>query len=186
MGALAVGEQLQGLIEFGGREVLLIPALLEALGQIGEAGHRRRGRGVLGLVGGVIGGEVRDGLRQRCRSRRARTTAKSTCRHSVWMTGAIPAALIFSLFASNSAQVLGTLKPELLVDLLVVEDAAAHRRAARHAEDLPVLRYGRQERLLNVGDEGLLREVDQRFGWLEGLEQRAGVVPDRFSALTLI
>ena len=49
---------------------------------------------------------------------------------------------------------------------------------ARHAEDLPVLRHGGEERLDDVGDERLLREVDERVGRIQGLEQRAGVVPE--------
>ena len=52
------------------------------------------------------------------------------------------------------------------------------RRAGRHAKDLSILRHGGEERFDDVGNERLLREVDQRVGRMQCLKQRAGIVPE--------
>ena len=55
--------------------------------------------------------QSRDRRPRRCSSQRARTVGKSRLSPNVAITGAIPAALIASLLAANSAQVVGTDRP---------------------------------------------------------------------------
>jgi hypothetical protein len=71
---------------------------------------------------------------------------------------------------------LGDLEAELLVDLLVVEDAPAEGAAERGAVDLVVRRHARQERLVGGLDERLVGERLEVLLRLEGLEERARVV----------
>ena len=79
----AVSEQLQSLFEFCGREVLLVPTLLKAFLQIGEAVHRLRDCGVLGFVGGVVRGEGRVGLRDIVVVSEHEQLGSPVCRHTL-------------------------------------------------------------------------------------------------------
>ena len=96
----------------------------------------------------------------------------------------MPAALICFVVRSKLLPGRGHAQAQLLVDLPVVEDAAAHRGAGGHAEDLPALGHGRQEGFGDVGDVRLARDVDESFGRIQGLEQRAGIVEEEVGHFT--
>ena len=129
------------------------------------------------LFGGVVGGKVRVGLRDVVvvgEHEQLGRPRVAVCLQDRRHTGGFELVVVgFELGPG-----LGHADPILLEDLLVVQDAAAHDRAERHAENLPVLRHGGQEHVLDVGDVRLLREVDERVGGVERLQQRAGVVEE--------
>ena len=99
----------------------------------------------------------------------------------VCSTGAIPASLIFWLFAMNSSQVVGTSRPSLLVGGDVVEDSAAGGGSPGRAKDIALRGDDLLERLVQVGDPGLVGDGRQVCRRGDRLEQGSGVVLEHLS-----
>ena len=158
LGELARRERIEAVVEAGCPEVLLVPALVKSFLQVLETGERCRGVGVLDLVVGVVGGEVRDG-----RLDVAVVGEDEQLRGPV-VRGLVGGAdrgdpgglelVVVGLELGPGRRDRQTVGRE---DLLVVQDAATHRRATGHAEDPAVLRHRRDEGVGDVGDVRLVR-----------------------------
>lgn len=99
--------------EGGGSEILVEVAALEDLFLAFEPLHGGRSGGVLGLAGSVVGRKGGDRGLHVARSRQDEQLAVQVS-PKVWITAALPAALILSLLAMNSAHDFGTDRPSSL------------------------------------------------------------------------
>ena len=143
-----------------------------------EARHRRRGGRVLGLVRGVVGREGRDrGLDVEEVAENEKLAGPGVAEGLDH--GRLAGGLDLFVVGHELGPGHRHRQSELFIDLLVVEDAATHRRLFRHAVDAAIRRRNdRLERVDDVGLERLVGQIEHGLRRVQRLEERAGVVAE--------